>query len=263
MYIVGIAAALVGVVGIVIGLLLGVAGEVFKVEEDPREVEICGLLPGNNCGGCGYAGCSALAKAIVAGEAPVNGCPVCKANTETIGKISDVMGVEAVESARTAAFVKCSGTCDKAEIKFNYYGIEDCKKAMTVPGAGNKMCASGCLGLGTCVKACAFDAIHIIDGVSVVDRDKCAACGKCVEVCPKNIIELLPYDARNKVACSNHDKGKAVKTVCSAGCIACGVCVKQCEAEAIKLENNLPVIDYEKCTGCGKCVEECPRKIIK
>lgn len=255
-----IAALVVGIIGLVVGLLLGIAGEKFKVEVDEKEVKVRGELPGNNCGGCGYPGCDGLAKAIAKGEAPVNACPV--AGEAGAKNISEIMGIEAGESVRMVAFVKCAGTCDKANEKFNYYGESDCRKAMVVSG-GAKACSYGCMGYGSCVKACPFDAIHIVDGVAKVDEDKCKACGKCLAVCPKNIIELVPYDKAVRVTCSSNDKGKDVKSVCKSGCIGCMLCKKNCEADAIIIENNLAKIDYDKCTGCGKCEEKCPVKIIK
>ena len=253
--------AIVGAVGIIIGLLLGVAGEKFKVEVDEKEVLVRECLPGNNCGGCGYAGCDSLAKAIAAGEAPVNGCPVAgAAGAEAIGK---VMGVEAEAGERKVAFVKCAGTCDKANLKYNYYGIQDCRKAAFAPGKGGKTCTYGCMGFGSCVKACQFDAIHVVNGVAVVDKEKCVACGKCIATCPNNLIELIPVSTVSAVQCSSHDKGKDVKAACEVGCIGCKACTKVCEAEAITVDNNLAHIDQEKCTKCGKCAEKCPAKIIR
>ena len=255
-----IAGAAVGVLGLILGVALGIFGKIFFVAVDEREVAVREYLPGNNCGGCGYAGCDGLAAAIAKGEAPINGCPV--ANAEAHAAIGAIMGQEAGAVEKKVAFVKCSGTCDKTERKYNYYGINDCRKAVMVPGQGDKLCSYGCLGFGSCVDACAFDAIHVVDGVAVVDKEKCVSCGKCVAACPKNLIEIVPYSAPVAVACSSLDKGKDVRVACKTGCIGCSICVKQCEFDAIHVENNLAKIDYSKCTGCGKCAEKCPQKVI-
>ena len=256
-----IAAAVVGAVGLVIGVLLGVASEKFKVEVDEKEILVRNELPGNNCGGCGYPGCDGLAKAIAAGEAAVDACPVGGAPVGA--KIAAIMGVEAGGAEKQVAFVKCKGTCDKTNMQYRYYGIDDCRKVSVVPGAGEKACAYGCMGYGTCVKACQFDAIHIVDGVAVVDKEKCVACGKCVAACPNHLIELVPYKAEHLVQCSSHDKGKDVKAKCENGCIGCTLCTKQCEVGAIHMENNLAVTDYSLCTNCGKCAAKCPAKVIQ
>ena len=256
-----IAAAVVGILGILIGIFLGIASEKFKVEVDEKEILVRNELPGNNCGGCGYAGCDALAKAIAAGQAEVGACPVGGASTAE--KIGAIMGVAGGTAEKKVAFVKCKGTCDKTKVQYNYYGVDDGKKVSVVPGAGEKACTYGCMGYGSCVKACAFDAIHVVDGVAVVDKEKCVACGKCVSSCPNHLIELVPYKAEHLVQCSSHDKGKDVKSVCESGCIGCTLCTKQCEFDAIHMEDNLAVIDYEKCTNCGKCAEKCPVKVIQ
>ena len=207
-----------------------------------------------------FAGCDALAKAIAAGEAPVNACPV--GGAAVAGKIGAVMGVDSSDAVKMVAYVKCAGTCDKAGIKANYYGISDCKRATAIPGRGDKACSFGCLGFGSCVSACQFDAIHVEHGVAVVDKEKCVACGKCIQECPNGLIELIPYNGKFAVTCSNKDKGPKVMSVCDTGCIGCGLCQKQCEAGAITVENNIAHIDQSKCTGCGKCAEKCPKKII-
>ena len=255
-----LAMVVVGGTGLLIAILLGIASEKFKVPVDEKEVAIRAELPGNNCGGCGYAGCDGLAKAIANGEAPVNGCPV--GGAAAAQKISAIMGVEAGEFVKKVAFVKCAGTCEKASDKYQYSGVQSCIEAMNVPGAGPKGCEFGCMGFGSCVKACPFDAIHIVNGVAVVDREACKACGKCIAKCPHHLIELAPYDQKTFVGCSSHAKGKAVTTACELGCIGCKKCEKTCPNGAITVTDFCAHIDYEKCTNCGACKEACPRHVI-
>ena len=255
-----IAAVVIAAVGIIVGVGLGLFGAKFKVEVDEKEEAILAELPGNNCGGCGYAGCSGLAAAIAKGEAPVGQCPV--GGAPVAAKIAAIMGEEAGESVHEVAFVKCAGTCEKAKQAYDYTGITDCQMAAMMQNGGPKGCSFGCLGFGSCVKACPFDAIHVVNGIAVVDKEKCKACGKCVATCPRHLIELIPYESKYTVKCASKDKGKDVMPVCSTGCIGCMLCTKQCEFGAITVENNIAHIDYEKCTGCGKCAEKCPKKII-
>lgn len=254
------AAAVCGIVALLLGLFLGFAGNAFKVEVDEREEAICGVLPGNNCGGCGYAGCSGLAAAIVKGEAPVNQCPV--GGDAVAAQVGEIMGVKAEVGVKKVAFVKCAGTCYVAEKDYEYTGIEDCAAMAFVSNGGPKACNYGCLGYGSCVKACPFDAIHVEDSVAIVDKDKCKACGKCIVACPKSLIELVPYDARHIVRCNSQDKGKAVMDACGVGCIGCQLCSKNCPSGAVTVENNIAHIDQDKCTACGICAEKCPKKII-
>ena len=255
-----IAALVVGCVGIILGFFLGIAGEKFKVEVDPREEAILGELPGNNCGGCGYAGCSGLAAAIVKGEAPVGQCPV--GGDPVAARIGEIMGVAAEAGTKKVAFVKCAGTCEKAKQDYDYTGIEDCAAMAFVPGGGPKACNYGCRGYGSCVKACPCDAIHIVDGIAKVDEKRCKACGKCIAVCPKKLIELVPYGALHLVQCNSKDKGKAVMDACAVGCIGCRLCERNCPSDAVHVVDNIAKIDQDKCTGCGICAEKCPKKII-
>lgn len=255
-----IAAVIVGGTGLFIGVFLGFAGKKFAVEVDPREEAIAGVLPGNNCGGCGYAGCAGLATAIVEGKADIGACPV--GGSPVAAKIGAIMGQESGESVPMTAFVKCAGTCDKAKNDYNYYGIQDCIMMNFVQNGGAKSCNYGCLGYGTCVKACPFDAIHIVDGIAVVDQEACKTCSKCIAVCPKNLIELVPKAQKHLVRCNSKDKGKDVMNACSVGCIGCKMCEKVCEFDAIKVEGNIAYIDASKCTNCGKCAEKCPKKCI-
>ena len=254
------ATVIVGVVGLIVGLFLGIAAISFKVDVNEREEAILEALPGNNCGGCGYAGCSGLAAAIVKGEAPVNACPV---GGEAVGNtIAAIMGVETEAANKKVAFVHCKGDCNKAKTDYQYYGVEDCTMVAFVPGGGPKSCNYGCLGYGSCVKACPFDAIHIVDGIAVVDKEACKACGKCVAACPKNLISLVPYDAKHIVACSSKDKGPVAMKACEVPCIGCGLCKKNCPSGAIEVVDFHAIIDQEKCTKCGKCAEVCPKKCI-
>lgn len=255
-----IASLAVGGTGIILGFFLGIFGEKFKVEIDEREEAILNVLPGNNCGGCGYAGCSGLASAIVKGEVPVNQCPV--GGTIIAAQIGEIMGVSAEEGKRSVAFVKCAGDCKKAKMEYKYTGVEDCTVMEFLPNGGPKACTYGCLGYGSCVKVCQFDAIHIINGIARVDKETCKACGKCIGVCPKNLIELLPYKAKQKVQCNSTEKGRVVMEVCTGGCIGCGLCEKNCPTGAVVVSDNIAHIDFEKCNGCGICTEKCPKKII-
>ena len=250
----------IGGLGVVFGACLGIASEVFKVDEDPRIGEVLEALPGANCGGCGFPGCGGCASAIVAGTAPVNACPV--GGAAVADKIGTIMGIEASSAEPVAAFVKCGGTCEKAKSKYEYFGINDCNMAVQLAGQGSKECSYGCLGLGSCVKACGFDAIHIVDGIAKVDTEKCVACGKCVTACPKHIIELLPVKKKVKVQCSSKDVGKTVMQSCSVGCISCKICEKNCPFDAIHVIDNLAVIDYDKCKACGICANKCPKGVL-
>ena len=255
-----VAALVVGAIGVFIGVFLGVAGIKFKVEIDERQERIQASLPGNNCGGCGYAGCSGLAAAIVKGEAPANACPVGGASVAQT--ISEIMGVEVSDTEPMVAFVHCQGDCHKARNDYEYTGAQDCRMLAFVPGGGPKSCNNGCLGYGTCVKECPFDAIHIVDGVAVVDKQACKACGKCVAVCPKHLISLVPKSKEIHVACSSTEKGPVAMKACDTACIGCSLCVKNCPNEAIKVENLHAVMDYEKCTSCGVCMTKCPKGAI-
>ncbi len=254
------AAGLLTALGVFVGIFLGFAGKQFAVEVDERETKILDVLPGANCGGCGQAGCAALAHAIVTGNAPVNGCPV---GGEPVGaKVAAIMGQEISAEEPKVAFVKCAGTCTKAKDKLEYTGLSDCKMMDMTPGKGAKACAYGCLGGGTCVRVCQFDAIHIIDGIAKVDPEKCKACGKCVENCPRHLIEMKPKNKKYAVECSSKDKGPAVMKVCTAGCIGCGICQKNCPKDAIHVVDFIAHIDYDKCVSCGICANKCPKKVI-
>ncbi|NLM97214.1 MAG: Fe-S cluster domain-containing protein [Halanaerobiaceae bacterium] len=250
-----------GGLGALLAIGLGFAAKAFKIETDERIDRIDEALPGANCGACGFAGCSALAEAIVRGEAPVNACPV--GGSATAELIAEIMGTEAAASEKKAAQVLCNGGLEETEQQAEYQGIQSCKAANMVSG-GTKSCQYGCLGLGDCVLACPFDAIVMNEnGLPEIDVDKCTACGECVRACPRSIITLAPVSKKNHIRCSSHDQGKVVRKICAVGCIGCGICVKTCPVGAISMVENLAVIDYEKCINCGLCAEKCPTKTIE
>ncbi|OGO89546.1 MAG: hypothetical protein A2Y17_02385 [Clostridiales bacterium GWF2_38_85] len=246
-------------IGAILGLMLAFFSKVFRIKSDPKVDELLEALPGANCGGCGYAGCQALAEAIAKGEARTNACTA--GGKATAQKVADVMGVPFAGITEMKSFVICGG-CDSAtKKKFIYEGLNDCISASKL-GGGDKECIYGCLGLGSCVRACKFDAICIVDGIAVINRDKCTGCGVCVATCPKKVIKMIPTDSTYVVTCSSKDKPANVRAVCNVGCISCRICEKKCEFDAVHVKDNLAIIDPVACTNCGKCAEACPRKII-
>lgn len=262
MSIVGVFTAImiIGGTGLLIGIILGLASLLFRVQVNEKEEAVLNALPGNNCGGCGYPGCSGLAAAIVQNEASVNACPV--GGDKTGKAIAEIMGVEAEKTLRRTAFVACRGDNVAAGVDYEYTGVMDCRIQQFVPGGGSKSCPYGCLGYGNCVRSCQFDAIHVQNGIAVVDKDKCKACGMCIDACPKNLIGFIPYEAECAVGCSSKDKGPATSKVCVVGCIGCGICKKNCPSGAITVTEFCAVIDQDKCTACGICKEKCPKKSI-
>lgn len=246
--------------GILFGVILAIASRIFAVEVDERVEQITEALPGANCGGCGYSGCAALADAIVKGEAKPNACNSC--SSAGIKQISAIMGIEMEEAIPLHAHVKCSGNCRTARYKYRYEGATDCIAAERL-GGGDKECANGCIGLGTCVAACKYDAIHVVDGVAVVDNAKCIGCGACAVLCPKQIIQLIPVSSKYCVECRSVEPGAITRKQCDDGCIACKICEKNCPVGAITVTDFVASIDQSKCIGCGKCAEKCPRKVIR
>ncbi len=254
------------VLGVLAAVILYFVAQKFRVEEDPRIDEVEKMLPGANCGGCGFAGCRGMADALVKRDdiselfCPVGGGDCMKA-------IAAYLGKAAAEKQPEVATVRCGGTCEKRPRTNEYNGAKSCAVAASLY-AGETGCAFGCLGLGDCVAACAFDAIHMNPetGLPEVDPEKCTACGACVKACPKMVIELRKKWPKNRavyVSCVSKDKGAVVMKACKAGCIGCGKCEKVCAFGAITVENNLAYIDPQKCKLCRKCVNECPTGAIK
>ncbi len=249
-----------GGLGLVFGVVLAIASKIFFVKTEEKVEKITEVLPGANCGGCGYAGCAQLAEAIAKGEAPISACNA--GGAETAKKIAEILGVEVGElPQRMRAQVMCSGTGELSKRKYIYAGVQDCIAAAKL-GGGDRVCPNGCTGLGTCVAACKFGAISVVEGVAVVDYEKCEGCGACVNACPKHIIKLIPYNSEHWVGCMSVDKGPVTRKYCDAGCIACKICEKACSEHAITVNDFKATIDYSKCIGCGVCVDKCPRNII-
>lgn len=262
-----------GAIAIVAAVILSACAKKFAVHEDPRIAQLNEILPQANCGGCGYPGCSSLAKALVrrADRGSLEGlaCPV--GGNEVMQKVSDLLGLAVANTERKIAVVRCGGTCQMRPKVAEYDGLQTCT-AINATGAGETKCGFGCLGAGDCVKACTMGALSINKetGLPEVDADICGGCGACVKACPRNVIELRNYGKVFKgngrrvwVACQSKDKGPLAKKACSVACIGCGKCAKVCKFDAITIENNVAYIDYNKCKACGLCVRECPSHSIK
>ena len=262
------AVIVLGCIALVAAVILYVCSKRFAVKEDPRIAQVSAVLPGANCGGCGFPGCSGMADALVkgadAGSLEGLNCPV--GGADVMGKVADLLGMAIANSDPMVAVVRCNGTCELRPRIASYDGLKTCT-AMNACGAGETGCGFGCLGCGDCVGACQFDAIHINPetGLPEVDEEKCTACGACTKACPRNIIELRkkgPKGRRIFVSCVNKDKGAVAMKACKSACIGCGKCLKECKFEAITIENNLSYIDFTKCRMCKKCVDACPTKAI-
>ena len=254
-----------GVTGCLAAIILYVAAQKFKVFEDPRIDQVEALLPGANCGGCGFAGCHSFAEGCVKAEEMKRLlCPV--GGQATMDQIANVLGKAMESSEPTIAVVRCNGTCENRPKTSQYNGTKSCRIVANLY-TGETGCSYGCLGYGDCETACMFDAIKInhTTGLPEVDDTKCTACGACAKACPKQVIELRkkgPKSRRIFVSCVNKDKGGIARKACVAACIGCGKCAKECPFEAITIENNLAYIDFRKCRLCRKCVAVCPTGAI-
>ncbi len=255
----------ISLLGIASAVILYFAAKQFFVYEDPRIDDVEQSLPSANCGGCGYAGCRALAEAIVKDNS-LEGkfCPV--GGNDTMQKVAVIMKLSAPASVRKTAVVRCNGTCDNRPKISQYEGAKSCAIA-TLNSGGETGCQFGCLGFGDCCVVCDFDAIHMnpATGLPEVDDDKCTSCGACVKACPKMLIELRKIAVKNRkiyVSCRNTEKGAIAKKACAVACIGCGKCQKECEYDAITIENNLAFINSDKCRLCRKCVSVCPTNAI-
>lgn len=254
------AVAALGGIGLVLGIGLAIASKLLSIEKESEVEAIRELLPGANCGGCGFPGCDNFAKALYEGSVELTKCSAL--SCDSLNALAVLLGVEASPTEKILARVLCHGDSEHCIPQYKYTGIYDCRAAAILAG-GPSACTFGCVGLLTCAKACAFGAISMNHkGLASIDETLCTGCGRCAEICPKNVIALIPQKHSVYVACRTTEKGMAVAKICKAGCFACGLCSKKCPEAAIEMTNNLPVIDYDKCTGCGVCASVCPKGSI-
>lgn len=253
-----LAAVVLALLAVAMAYVLGWANRAFYVEVDPKVEAVIAALPGANCGGCGFVGCGEYAEAVARGDADVSLCAPGGAGCAK--RLAEILGVEVAQSFPYRAVVHCAADLDARLQRVPYYGEPTCAAANLIGGVQG--CTYGCLGLGDCTRACAYDAIHTVDGLSTVDYEKCIGCKACARVCPRNIITMVPFKAERMlvVACSNHDAGADVKAVCTVGCIGCTACSRN--AELMRMEGNLPMIDYDRygdVADFAKARQKCPR----
>ncbi len=264
-----IAVAALAILGFVLALLLFVVSKRFAVKEDPRIGQVLEVLPGANCGGCGFPGCGGMAAACVkaadAGSLEGLNCPV--GGAECMEQVAGILGMEVAAAAPKLAIVRCNGTCEKRPHVRAYDGVTSCRVANTTC-MGETQCSYGCLGCGDCVAACQFDALHMNPetGLPEVDAEKCTACGACQKACPRGIMEVRTVSGANKdafvVTCMNMDKGAEAMKICASSCIACKKCQNACGSDAVHVGNNVAYINPDACVLCGACFEACPRGAI-
>jgi electron transport complex protein RnfB len=246
---------IIGGTGLTAGAILGIAARFLEVNEDPRVETVTGMLPGVNCGGCGYPGCSEYAKAIVLHKAPITECTA--GNHAMVEQIGSFLGVTATAKERQMAVVLCQGSHDNAASAAIYNGITDCRAAHQV--GGGKACRFGCLGFGACARSCPVNAIEIRNGVSFIHPELCIGCGKCSHICPRFLIKMVAVSRSVHVLCRSQDRGPDVKKLCKVGCIGCGICVKTVESKGITLQGPLAVVDYTVKIENEGAVEKCPQ----
>jgi Na+-translocating ferredoxin:NAD+ oxidoreductase subunit B len=278
---------MLGSMGLAYAAIIAGASRRMRPSADDCAARIRPVLPGIDCGACGFTTCADYA--LAASERTASPALCTPGGPKTAYALGDILGVDAYVEEPRMAIVHCKGGSRESLHRSCYDGIEDCHAAVVI-GNGSKICDDGCLGLGSCVQACSFGAIEITgDHVALVNPDVCIGCGACVAACPRNIIERIPRVHKIFLSCSNHDRGMKVKSYCSVGCTACEVCVKATLSGSISMHDNLPKLDYSRqenfvvaahtcpshcfvdqiktrpkvnitvtCTGCGACVQHCP-----
>lgn len=257
---------LIGVVllvslGFLFGLGLAVIARVFKVNVDPRITDIENdILPGANCGACGYAGCSAYAQALVLKDEEINLCS--PGGEDVIKKLTKILGKEGTAKEKYVAKVFCLGDDAIAQKDYLFNGEDDCTTIYNY-FQGEKSCKYGCVGGGNCIRVCPVEAIKR-DSLNRVwiDSNICIGCEKCVSVCPTHVIKMVPLDGGYFVACSSHDPGKIVRKVCKKGCIACKICEKTASVDRIQVIDNVAVVSFDSDIDLHAAAIKCPADVI-
>lgn len=254
--------AVIAALGLLLGLSLALASKRFAVKKDVMAEKILEVLPGANCGACGYPGCSGYAGALSAGTAQNGLCS--PGGQKTAAQVAKILGI-ADESTveRMVAFIHCRGNHDVTKLDYRYDGIEECNAAYML-FQGDNTCTYGCLHLGSCMQVCPVDAIHR-DGKGnlSVDPDACIGCRKCTLVCPTKVIRMIPAGGSHAIACNSHDPGPVVRKICEVGCIACKICEKKFPDSGCTVVDFLSEIDYEKpMTHIAGAAQACPTKCI-
>lgn len=251
----------VAIVGIIAGVVLVVASHFFKVEVDETFTKVRECLPGANCGACGYAGCDSYAEAVANGKAEANLC--VPGGAGTVSQLSEILGVEVSATEEKVAFVMCNGDCNAVDyMDVVYECVEGCKASKLIYG-GPSACKFGCIGCGDCAEVCPVNAICVHDNLAHINPDLCIACGLCAKTCPNKVIDLIPKKSKVVVMCNNPEKGAVARKHCKNVCFGCKKCERVCPTQAIKVENNIARIDYDKCSGCRECFDSCVTNCIK
>lgn len=245
--------------GLLIGVILAIASNIFSVSHDEKAEQILSLLPGVNCGACGYSGCMGYASALSAGTCKNGLCS--PGGEETAKAVAALLGLSETDVEYKTAFISCMRGSRKKDKSFNYRGNMTCSSASSLFG-GPLLCGTGCIGLLDCAASCEYGAITVSGGITHIDPQICRGCSKCLAACPKGLISFVRSKKRAAVLCKSCDKASDIRKNCGVGCIGCKLCVKQCEYGAITVENKLAFVDPYKCTACGKCAVACPQKCI-